>query len=282
MKILQTNELNHTQKMQIHTLQECVNAHDGLRSEAFLSAEINFDRTLTCFYLGYEGDTLTAFLTLFLPTAEEAEVTAFTHPQQRGQGRFQALLAAARVEMQKAGVPQFLFALDSACQSGNAALTHFAHTYQHTEYRMERDTLPAAAAESTVKFKRVGAENHADYRTVIAEVFPDIADNAAFLEAVLTHKSRKGYVGYCAGEPAAAFGLLDEGSQTFLYCVGVREAFRGQGIGKALVRFALPIALAQSPRAVLDVDSDNPRAKHVYEACGFRTVYATDYYTHPV
>lgn len=49
---------------------------DALENHTFLSNEINFDKTLQCFYMGYENDVLIAFLTTFMPISYEAEILA--------------------------------------------------------------------------------------------------------------------------------------------------------------------------------------------------------------
>lgn len=70
--------LTEPERAEILALQNEVYSGENLKNTVWLQTESHFDRTVPCFYLGRENDALTAFLSLFLPTQEEAEVTAFT------------------------------------------------------------------------------------------------------------------------------------------------------------------------------------------------------------
>ena len=70
--------LTEQERAEILALQSEVYNGENLKNTVWLQTESHFDRTVPCFYLGRENDVLTAFLTLFLPSQEKAEVTAFT------------------------------------------------------------------------------------------------------------------------------------------------------------------------------------------------------------
>ena len=77
------------ERAEILALQDEVYRAENLKNTVWLQTESHFDRTVPCFYLGYENGRLTSFLSLFLPTKDEAEVTAgssrrfCTPPQKR-------------------------------------------------------------------------------------------------------------------------------------------------------------------------------------------------------
>lgn len=96
--------LSEQERAEILTLQSEVYSGENLKNTVWLQTESQFDRTVPCFYLGRENGVLTAFLSLFLPTQEKAEVTAFTKQSARNRGQFTALLHAAAKEMQVHGV----------------------------------------------------------------------------------------------------------------------------------------------------------------------------------
>ena len=114
--------LTEPERAEILALQNEVYSGENLKNTVWLQTESHFDRTVPCFYLGRENDALTAFLSLFLPTQEEAEVTAFTKQSARNCGQFTALLHAAAKEMQVHGVPDFLFDLEPQSETGKAYL----------------------------------------------------------------------------------------------------------------------------------------------------------------
>ena len=90
--IFETAVLTPRQTEQVRALEQAACAPEALENGAWLSNELNFDRALPCFYLAWPQDAPgpedapAAFLTLFLPTREQAEVVAFTHPAHRRRG----------------------------------------------------------------------------------------------------------------------------------------------------------------------------------------------------
>lgn len=70
--------LTEPERAEILALQNEVYSGENLKNTVWLQTESHFDRTVPCFYLGRENDALTAFLSLFLPTQEEAEVTVLS------------------------------------------------------------------------------------------------------------------------------------------------------------------------------------------------------------
>ena len=63
-----------------------------------------------------------------------------------------------------------------------------------------------------------------------------------------------------------------------VYGVAVAEQFRCRGYGREIVNCALREGVRLGLPVVLDVDSDNPPALHLYRSCGFRSVFEVGYY----
>lgn len=244
--------LTEPERAEILALQNEVYSGENLKNTVWLQTESHFDRTVPCFYLGRENDALTAFLSLFLPTQEEAEVTAFTKQSARNCGQFTALLHAAAKEMQVHGVPDFLFDLEPQSETGKAYLKkHFPNAvHSHTEYRMTRE--PA--------------------------VFP-LPENITVKEMLLA-ENRTAYVLYVNGEPIGVFDLAGEKTdETLSLCgVAVKASERGRGYGKVLMRAALTEAKNAGKGIELDVDSENPPALNLYRSFGFAPTFEVEYW----
>ena len=78
--------------------------------------------------------------------------------------------------------------------------------------------------------------------------------------------------GQAAGYLAVAIGFTIEagGKDGFLDELYLREAFRGQGIGRQAVQFAIAACPSLGIRRLsLEVERHNSRAKHLYEDIGF-------------
>jgi len=91
MRIEMPNKLTENQITEILNLETVSFGEDVLENHDFLSNEINFDKTVQCFYMGYVTDMLVAFLTTFIPTSYEGEILAVTHPEYRGRGYLKKL-----------------------------------------------------------------------------------------------------------------------------------------------------------------------------------------------
>lgn len=260
---------------EIEALQTSVYAAEGLQNTAWLSNEINFDRTVPCFFLGREDGALVSFLMLFLPTRQEGEVTAFTALSARGRGYFTALLRAAAGVLRAQRVPDFLFAVEPKSACGMAYLRkHFPDAvHSHTEWRMfrEPDFAPLAPGISA---EPVTAENLEDFMAVSVKEYG--GDRMA-VQAVLDSELRRAYLVRAGEKPVGVFEIAD-GEALTLCGVAVAEAERGKGYGNAIVRAALNMAFEAGKRMELDVDSGNPSALGLYRKFGFASTFEVQYW----
>ena len=274
-EVLSLSSLTEVQRSEIEALQKSVYDAEGLQNTAWLSNEINFDRSVPCFFLGYADGALVSFLTLFLPTRQEGEVTAFTALEQRGKGYFTALLQAAANVLAEHRVPNFLFALEPKSETGMAYLrAHFPQAvHSHTEYRMFRESDVQPLPEG-ITARPVTKENLEDFMAVSVKEYG--GDRMA-VEAVLTSELRRAYLIYDRERPVGVFELAD-GDALTLCGVAVAEEERGRGYGKAIVRAALNFAAEAGKRIELDVDSENPPALHLYRKFGFQPTFEVQYW----
>ena len=274
-EILSCSALTQAQCVEIEALQKAVYGAEGLQNTAWLSNEINFDRSVPCFFLGYADGALVSFLTLFLPTRQEGEVTAFTSRKHRGKGYFSALLQKAGAVLAENRVPHFLFALEPKSETGMAYLRkHFPQAvHSHTEYRMfrEPDAQPLAPNMTVLP---VNEDNLGDFMAVSVKEYG--GDRMA-VEAVLTSELRRAYLVYDGTKPVGVFELAD-GDALTLCGVAVAEEERGKGYGNAIVRAALNLAAEAGKRVELDVDSENPPALGLYRKFGFQPTFEVQYW----
>jgi len=132
-----------------------------------------------------------------------------------------------------------------------------------------RDTLPEDAKAVSVLIDAVARERH--YLAATAGFSEE--STASFIASV---KAAKGVhlvalgddaiVGWCDITPASFEGMTHVGRLG----MGVKEGFRGQGIGKRLLKAALSRAFSQGlERVELEVFRSNDSAVHLYEVNGF-------------
>jgi ribosomal protein S18 acetylase RimI-like enzyme len=81
------------------------------------------------------------------------------------------------------------------------------------------------------------------------------------------------YYGAFLGDRIVGYGMLrgwDEGYSVPSFGVAVDAAYRGLGIGRNMLRYAIDCARKRGAiRLMLKVDLDNPGARHLYESEGF-------------
>lgn len=282
MTITKTNALTDGQKQEIQALENAAYKKYKLQNHAYLTNEINFDRKIPCFFLGHVGERLVAFLTTFLPTRQEGEIVAFTHPDFQRKGCFSQLLAEASRILILHRIRDVVFAVEPASKNGLAVLKTFGNVgCGRSEYRMSVSSLKNAPPYGDLQFFEVDISNQELFRTALAVVYPDNNDRDNFFDAVLHSDLRRGYIAY-KDRPIGVFNIGMEQGDAFIYGVGVAKEFRGVGYGKELMGYAMHEGLRLAKKLVLDVDSDNPVAIHIYKKCGFKIDFQVNYYKYKI
>lgn len=270
-------------KAEILLLHEACMAPENLKGETFLSNELNYDRTIPTFFLGRENGSCVAFLTLFLPTHEEAEVTAFTLPSARERGCFATLLLEAVRVCTAYGIPSLLFAVEGTAVAGHAVLSKMPDArLQHTEYRMRLSGVPEPNRRINVCAARVTAENIALYRKMLAEAFDEKENEESSVQTVLTNPARSGFLAIRDGNPIGACHISTEDGMAFIYGLALTPAMRGKGLGEAFMREVVHVAIETGLPVMLDVDSDNVAALQLYRKLGFIETFSTEYHAQPL
>jgi [ribosomal protein S18]-alanine N-acetyltransferase len=91
--------------------------------------------------------------------------------------------------------------------------------------------------------------------------------------AALTDPARETYVGLSDGTVVGLLLLNMRGAFVgYIQSVGVREDWRGRGVGTQLLVFAEQRIFRDSPNAFICASSFNPRARMLYERLGYEVV----------
>lgn len=286
--IEKASRLPEERKAEIRELERGVREEESLQNTAFLDNELNFDREAPCFYLGYEGDRLVSFLTVFFPDREDGEITAFTHPAYRRKGYFSVLLREAAEDLKKLGVGRAVLCLEAESESGGAVLERLPKpSFLRSEYRMLWGSAEVPPLREGLRVLPLSRQNRDEYYAIRVPVdLPGGEERAeaseekgaGFVDAVLASETRRGYLLYDGETPVGVFDLETEPSRLFLYGVAVAREYRGKGYGREIVRCALREGIKLGKPVVLDVDKDNAPALHLYRSCGFETLFRMDYY----
>ena len=288
MYIFETAVLTPRQTEQVRALEQAACAPEALENGAWLSNELNFDRALPCFYLAWPQDAPgpedapAAFFDIVSAHAEQAEVVAFTHPAHRRRGYFKALCARAAARCRAAGIPEFLFAVEPRSAGGAPCWRQRPAVYGAIRIPMEY-TGPAPVPAGRLALQRVDADGAEPYRLFLENDMGE-ADVDNYVAASVENPERAAYLAMLDGAPVGMFhiNLGEHPGRAFLYGVGISPGRRGQGLGQELMLLALAEARAMRDGVVLDVDSGNAPAYHIYQKLGFCVTFQVDYFRAPV
>lgn len=213
-------------------------------------------------------------LTVFAPTPDVGEITAFVQPTHRRQGVFRALLSAAKSALARGGYQRILFVCSGDSAEGQAVAAHWGLGLDHAEYFMVwKGPLPECPPLELRPAVRADLPALVELYT---GAFHDSRDQALhFVENSLADYR----VALRDGRLAGAASVQD-GESLSIYGVAVPSALQGRGVGKSLMAALLRSLLAGRPgkQITLEVDSTNGRALRLYRTCGFVTARREDYF----
>lgn len=281
MRIKKTNILTKIQQDEILDLQANAYKYEDLENEVFLSNELNFDRSLPCFYMVYEEEKLVSFLGIFAPTSLEGEVVSFTHPQYRQKGYFKRLLKCAKESLNKAGINKIVFQVESKSKSGLKVINKMkCNVIDHSEYRMSYNIREILNDEFDLKFVKVNNKNKDIFISITNDGFGELEEGDGFINSLIESEERCAYICYRDEEAVGCVNLKFDKDEVFLYGLAVVLRYRNQGIGRKIVRFVLNECSKKYSKVILDVDSENPTAFNLYKKCGFTIDFEIDYYNY--
>lgn len=234
----------------------------------------------------YQDGLLVGYLT-GATGASQNELVGMVHPNYRRQGIFQALLTVAKEDAHARGERQLILTCEHHAHTGQAFVRSVGATLSESEHEMHLAQLPprkgfepqlvvhrAERSESDaivlVQSESFGSEQE-QTRERVAQCF-DLVDRPYYLAVF-----GEGEVS-CL-EPIGCF-RLDEGNDAIgIYGFGVRPAYQGRGYGRQILEDAIEIIRAQSQKKIiLDVETENSPASHLYRSCGFEIYTTYDYF----
>lgn len=247
-----------------------------IRATTLLSSPVPNDALdMPSFFEGLdESGRVIGTLTIFAPTPDTGEITAFVPPDCRRQGVFTALLAEAEAVLRRHGYTRILFVCSGDSADGQAVAAHWALPLDHAEFFMVwNGSLPDCPP---LDLRPATKAHISDLASLYMDTFHDSRDQALrFVETNLDLYR----IAYRDGQLVGAANV-QEGEVLGIYGVAIPSALQGQGFGKALMAALLRALPAQAPgkQITLEVDSTNHRAFRLYQSCGFIPVRREDYF----
>lgn len=271
----------------VRALEAVCKAHDQLSGSLFLDPSLNFSPLLPCLLTMLEDGELSGSMTFFAPTDEEVEIVGLTHPAHRRKGVFRALTRAAAQIAKDNGIRDVLFVCEPKSAVGLSALSAYGVTPDHVEYSLRYDGADSTKrldVPAGLELRRAAISDLPDMSHISAESFSEEAERARhFLELAINSKTRAQYVALMNNKPVAicAAGYAD--GEATIYGLGVLPHLQGKGIGRGMIALLLREIFAHGEQQVLiEADSLNENALHLYRSCGFAVEATYDYFRAPV
>ncbi len=272
---------------QVRALERVCEVYDQRKGSLFLDPSLNFSQSIASLLVCFEGERLIGAMTLFAPTQEEAELVGLTHPDFRRRGVFHALLAAAAEQANAFSIPDLLLVCEAQSRDGIAALAALGAKPEYSEYSLSYDSsanpddLPIPAGLSLSPATEADLD---DMARISAESFHEPQSRARhFLALALKSDQRVQYLARLNGEPVAICGIGYEEDSATIYGLAVKPAFQGRGIGRGIIALLLRVILAQNKAEILiEVNSANANALHLYRTSGFIVTVTNEYCRFPV
>ena len=276
--------LNETQYSQIRQLEAQCNQFDGLAMKLNLNTLRHRPDDEVNDFLFYNGAHLVGFMALYIFNAQEVEISAMTHPDYRRQGIFSRLLAAAREEVQRRKVPDFLFICERASAAAQPVMQAIGAEYEFSEYKMvlQEAKQPAGLIEA-LELRPASARDLDDLIEMDAISFGIERDGVKKrMVRDLADPNRRIWVASLDGVNIGKINISATEAETFITAFSVLPDYRGQGYGKTILsRLVETLSVEQHQVITLEVETKNDNALSIYINSGFEVTTAYDYYRLP-
>jgi len=228
-------------------------------------------------FLAYSGVELIAYAGICQFSSFQMEVSGMVDPRYRHQGCFTKLMDFI-FEEAKIRNTQLLVLCDSRSEEAIQWISHRHFRLDHIEYEMQ---LPLNEITNHIPISTELVEATNDDIPVIRELNNEFHFGEE-LNIVPEEESKRGiqiYLGKYQGEIVSKIHVSRQEEKAWIYGFIVRPSSRGLGLGKQVLIQTLDLYSSLGVKTMyLQVDSDNPTAKNLYERVGFRPIYSMEYY----
>lgn len=238
-------------------------------------------------YLYYEDGKLVGYLFMKRNGTMQKEVIGMVHPDYRRRGFFSIMLAAAKEDCKRQGVPRLMLICEDNSASGQAFIRASGATHDFSEHKMVLKSF-----HDTNFFDDHLAVQGADMSDldaltlIIAEGWKrpenEVRESIAFnLQEpnCLVYIARFGGNRLSCGEPIGCLRVYNFEHEIGIYGVVVRPEYRGYSYGRQMLEEVIRDIQSRSRKPImLEVDTDNTIAINLYRSNGFEVERTYGYY----
>lgn len=280
MTILQTNRLTEEQLLEIHELDRISAEADSAKNRISLDNGINYVPGMDSFFLLYEEDALVGLISIFAPMQDVAEISACVHPGYRQQGYFRRLLERACTSLIGHGYNRLLLVHEAAAQAGKAIAQKWGLKIEHSEYLLHYAGGIQTPDNDNLEVRYAQESDMAEMAQLSSETFGETIEEARHLvESAFRDETRHNFVVVMDGAMVGIGGVNTSDPELYIFGLGISPQHQNKGLGRImLAKIISVLQKTYSREIVLEVDSENARAFHLYTTAGFEVRTQYDYY----
>ncbi|EIT86967.1 GNAT family acetyltransferase [Fictibacillus macauensis ZFHKF-1] len=226
-----------------------------------------------------EEDELVGFVGLY-EFGNKVELCGMVHPEWRRKGIFTRLMQKALVEVEKKQYKTVLFNAPASSSSGKALLASMPCTYEMTEYQMRclpSSNLKTLPTNEQISLRVANDQDRPFEITLDVTCFGYSEEEAQQMNQRIHKEVHQSFwIIENQNCPVGKVRLSKAEGDLWIYGLAVAPDKQGKGIGRATL--SALINMHSKEPLFLDVEASNRHALKLYEACGFETFQAQDYY----
>lgn len=244
-----------------------------------MESALNCYKDMRPLILARVSGRLVGALSIFAPLKREAEINAAVLPDFRRKGVFRELLAEAEREISRFGYSEELFVLDSRSGSGKNVAAKLGGRHEYTEYALRYAGPCPPVPDRGLEIRIVGIESLEELVDLRSGEFGDSREEAeAFDRATFASPDRQVYAAFLDGRMAGACSLGFQGKEVSINGLVIDRSLRGRGYGQSLLAWIVRNLETEGLGMILDVESRNADALHIYSKLGFAQEKAVEYW----
>jgi ribosomal protein S18 acetylase RimI-like enzyme len=272
---------------QIREVEIICKTYDKTKGRISLDVSLNFDPGMKSLFLYYDDNKLISLLLIFMPTAKEAEISAYTLPGYRRKGYFRKLLKEASEELKKYKQLDLLFVCESQSKDGKKAINKLGGKLSFTEHSLKlKGSLSGMEKQqfSQIKLQVAGLKDLEAIVVLSRQVFNcDYEDAESLRTKSLEANNRTQYIAILDDELIGMGAVSFESDEASIFGFGISPQYQGRGLGKELLTLILrELKKKNIQNVTIEVNSGNKNAFNLYLKCGFKIETSYDYYRKPL
>lgn len=277
------NKLNNHITEEIREIERVCKEYDKLNGDLFLDTSLNFNQEIEGNILLYEDKQLVSLIIMFIPTSEEAELSAYTLPEYRQRGYFKRLLTEAIEEIKKYKIRDLIFVCEPQSKDGIEAIKRLKVELDFTEYFLRLKNYSEnreLSKNRLLKLYKAEPEDKENLISLSQDIFEDSYEDAKnIITRSFEADNRLQYIAKL-DEVLVGMGAVSfENEEASISGLGISPQYQGKGFGQDLLNLILSeLKRDGTENITIEVDSNNEVAFNLYKICGFEVVASFNYY----